>query len=647
MKYEDILNKVLILSLSEAKDKGFSKENLENQGKKLFEDFLQNGYIRQTPSEMLSIPMYAFAYFLKLMYEKKGNVSSPVANEKDGNWLSEKSIAFVNVRATGSKDQTHGDFITSTRVIPTLRVDGIHLSPFFDHAFNILYAIDCLWVISDDFINKFYSSLIPAKEQIKFFIDTAHLLGKVVGFDLEYHTSQFSRIALEYPEFYRWIKLQRYEDGTVRLADNLTQREQLSKEYQSKIHSEVREVVKSVLKKNNLKSFGKGNVLSIRTAHLEAIQMLIEKGLWTIPTHTWNGVGLPEFSHYVEDRKYPEFRYINAKGEDHRGHAFGLLSPFKFYDNLPINSIPTPENIPQLDRKVLNFFAKIPINIIRRYGFDFIRWDYTDHVFDSILNGDYNIPISDRITPYIIKYVIRKVRKKYPYIGMFFERMGDDFVNYYKVGADLILGGDIWYDMSKDYIKQVLKLSIKLHKFNTKRERKINVCYAVDTHDTENPVINRNPLVRGGDKELLLRFFLSRFASAGKGHRPKYECIGTNEGTIGLFKANIAPITLEWKNNKYVNETYHNIEDTYEEFKKIITSGEIKLIRSKRNIVFWKITSNEKSFYCIVNLSSRKVRFRAPEKLSYIIKPYTRDRAQYDNFVEIASFEPVIGVVAT
>ncbi len=643
MLYRDILDRILILSLSEAQDKGFSREEMELNARNMFDEFTRRGYIRKTPSEMLDIPMYSFAYFLKLLYDVKGEPISPIKQYSDSSWMMDTSICFINVRATASVSQVHGDFINAVKVLPSLRVNGIHLAPFFDHAFNVLYALDCLWIISDDFINKFYLSLISAYDQLRFFVKTCHLLGKVVGFDFEPHTSQFSRVVLEYPEFFRWIKLSKYDDGVVRLADNLSQEEQLKPEYQSKIHKEVKEIVREKLLKYGLKSFTRGDILTIRTAHLESIYELIERGIWTIPSHTWNGVGLPEFHYYVSDKNYPEFKYININGQDHRDHAFGLLTPYKFYDNLKVNSL--PEVPPKLDRKVLNFFSNIPLRMIEKFGFDFVRWDYTDHVFDSILNNDYNYPISDRITPYVVKYTVSKIRRKFPNVGMFFERMGYDFKNYYKVGADLLLGGDIWFDISKNYLKNVLNVSKSLHKFNEKRKRKISISYAVDTHDTGNPVINRTPLVIEGEKGLLLRFFLSRFASAGEGIRPKYECIGINEGTIGLYEANISRKTLKWKNNKSINETYHNIEDVFSELKEEIRKSKVSKVRSKGKVIFWQIEGDSKDIWCFVNLSSRKVKFRIPFNVNFIVRVYKNQRIEPRDVISIESYEPIIAIV--
>lgn len=644
MEYGEILDRVLILALSEGEDKGFDKSWMERVGEELYREYKKYGYFRKTSFEILDIPMYSFAYFLKMLYEEIGNVDSPIKGFSDSSWMRDTSLSFVNVRAV-TKDTLHGDFINAVRILPTIRVDGIHLSPFFDHSLHILYAIDCLWVISDDFINKFYLSFVPAKEQLRFFIQTAHLLGKVVGFDLESHTSQFSRIALAYPEYFRWIKLEKI-NGEFKLADNLTQNEQLRSEYQKEIHAQIKEIVKEKLKKYKLRSFLKGDVSAIRTAHLEVIHALIENGIWTIPSHTWNGVGIPEYSHYVYEKNYPEFRYVNMKGEDHRDHAFGIVTPYKFYDNLEINDYPKEDNLPTLDRKVLNFFSNIPVMMIKKYGFDFIRWDYTDHVFDSIYKGNFNIPISDRVTPYVIRYTINKVRRKYPNVGMFFERMGTDFKDYYKVGADLLLGDDIWFDISKDYVRKTVKLSIELARFNAKRSRKISVCYAVDTHDTGNPLIDRTPIVKEGKGGVVLRYFLSRFGSAGEGIRPKYECVGTNEGTTGLYESNIFIKPLSWKNDKVLNSIYHNIEDTYIKFREILVNGNIEWVRSRRKIVYWRITSKESSIVCVVNTSKRKVKFDLDIRFDYAFDPYAHSQVDLKKGDMLEKFSSVILVLS-
>ncbi len=605
MKYSQILERLLIVTLPECIDKGYEKDFMELISEKLYEEYSLNGYIRKTPSEMLHIPTYSYILFLKKLLENKGNTLQLTKGRKEWEKL---SYCFINIRAT-SVTPFHGDFINAAKVLPALRVEGIHVSPFFDHALGILYAIESIDFVSPDFINQFYQSVgISPDDQVKFFIDTCHLLGKVVGFDLEPHTSQFSTIAIEKPEFFRWIKLKRYEDGVVRLDDNLTQEQQLHREYQAKIHDIIREVRRDVLKEFNLKSLRDGDQYLVKSAHLKIIQKLIELGIWSIPNHTWKGIGLPEFSHFVEEGSYPEFRYISKTGENHREHAFGVLTPYKFYDKLPINTFPPKDNKPVLDKNVLKFFSSIFLEIKKRFDFDFIRWDYTDHVFDSIFDEDYNFPISDRLTPYVIKYSVRRIRKKYPEVGMMFERMGKDIGNYYKIEADLILGDDIWHDLTPEYVKDTVLLSKRISKFNKRRKRKISILYAVDTHDTENPVINRNSLKNEGVEGLMIRYFISRFGNAGLGKRPKYECIGTQEGTIGLFEANIKNIPLKWKNNKHINEMYHNLEDLYQKLKDFLENGEIDFVRKRNKIVYWCIKHTDKEILAIINLGKRKTK---------------------------------------
>jgi hypothetical protein len=641
MDYKSYLSKLKVLSLAESQDKGFSEDELNGIARKLYDEYTTLGYIRETPSKMVELPTYSFILFLEMLASHKGwNIESPVQNKNNTSWITKSSISFMNVRAVGSKDRKHGDFVNATKVLPCFRVEAIHLSPFFDHALGVLYAPEDLSTISDDFVNEYYSIALSPKDQLKFFIKTCHLLGKVVGFDLLSNTAQFSRIALTYPEYFRWLKFEKV-NGEVRLADGKTQEEQLKPEYQKKIHEQVRQIVKSVLKKYGLKSLLDSRTETIRTAHLEIIHNMIENFIWTIPSHTWNGVGLPEFSHYVADKNYPEFRYINMKGEDHRDHAFGMLTPYKFYDNLPINSFPKDDNLPILDRKVLRFFSSIFLNIRKEYEFDFIRWDYTDHVFDSVYKNNPNIPVSDRITPFVIKKTIQRVQKKYLNVGMFFERMGTDIKNYYKVFADVLLGDDIWFDLSKKYVLKTLKLSKYIQKFNSKRNRKITVAYAIDTHDTGNPLINRTPLIREGEEGVILRMFLSRFGSAGDGFRPKYECIGTQDGSLGLFEANISTKILDWADNRRINNAYHNIEDVFESNKNLILNGTIEFIKSKGKVVYWKISDSRESIVCVVNTSKRKIYFRLPDELKNFnraINPFTKVESEITDIMEIGKF---------
>ncbi len=645
MDYKDYLSKLKVLALAESQDNGFSYKELDEIAQRLYDEYMTLGYVRETPSKMVELPTYSFVLFLEMLASRKGwNVESPVKSESSTNWITKFSISFMNVRAVGSKNRKHGDFINATKVLPCLRVDAIHLSPFFDHALGVLYAAEDFSTISDEFVNEYYSIAVSPKDQLRFFIKTCHLFGKVVGFDLLSNTAQFSRIALTYPEYFRWLKFEKV-GGEVRLADGKTQEEQLRPEYQKKIHEQVRHIVRSVLKKYGLKSFWEGRIEVIRTAHLEIIHNMIENFIWTIPSHTWNGVGLPEFSYYVIDKNYPEFRYINMKGEDHRDHAFGMLTPYKFYDNLPINSFPKDDNLPTLDKKVLRFFSSIFLNVRKEYEFDFIRWDYTDHVFDSIYKDDPNIPVSDRITPFVIKKTIQRIHRRYPNVGMFFERMGTDIKNYYKVYADVLLGDDIWFDLDKKYVLRTLRLSRYIQKFNSRKIRKITIAYAIDTHDTANPLINRTPLIREREEGVMLRMFLSRFGSAGEGFRPKYECIGTQDGSLGLFEANVSTKILNWADNRRINNAYHNIEDVFESHKNLILSGEIEFIKSKGKVVYWKISNDRESIVCLVNTGRRRIYFRLPDELkgfNKVIDPFMKVESEVHDILKVGKFGALI-----
>jgi len=169
MDYKSYLSKLKVSSLAESQDKGFSEKELNDISQKLYNDYLTLGYIRETPSKMIELPNYSFILFLEMLANHKDwNIESPVQNENNTSWITKSSISFMNVRAVGSKDRKHGDFINATKVLPCLRVEAIHLSPFFDHSLGVLYAPEDLSTISDDFVNEYYSVALSPKDQLKF-----------------------------------------------------------------------------------------------------------------------------------------------------------------------------------------------------------------------------------------------------------------------------------------------------------------------------------------------------------------------------------------------------------------------------------------------------------------------------------------------
>jgi hypothetical protein len=109
----------------------------------------------------------------------------------------------MNVRALGKEQDITGNFLDAMKLIPVLRANSIHLAPFFDCALTNLYAVDSLRIITKDVLSsELLDGGIEPDEQLMLLIDAIHILNKTAGFDLEPHTSQFSRIVLENPQHF-------------------------------------------------------------------------------------------------------------------------------------------------------------------------------------------------------------------------------------------------------------------------------------------------------------------------------------------------------------------------------------------------------------------------------------------------------------
>lgn len=600
---------------------------LVDNGKKLLDEYKSNGYIKKLPLELLKSDSYTFIPLIEYLLDKnKGVVSSPVSSQPNSNWMTKSDFCFINVRGVGIKRDNTGNFIDAVKLLPSLRVNAIHLAPFFESALGIIYAVDSLSVINSDCINEEYLKLgMSGEEQLKFFVDFAHLLSMTVGFDLEPHTSQFSRVVLENPHLFRWLQFDK-DRKLLDKEDNL-----LKEESQNKICGEVTEIVKTILKESNLLSLSeRGKDNEIKIAHQKIVAKLIESGYWTIPSHTWKGAGIPQFKEYNKNDNYPIFKYLSWDNEDHFAHSFGVLTPFKFYDNIPINKLPTKDKPPVLNKKTLNYFINIFPKLQKKYNFDFVRFDFVDHIFDSIVTS--KISYSDKLTPYILKKCIAKARSgNKRYIGAMAERMGTDLKNYQKVGFDLILGSDILNRFDKNFIKEVIKTNNIIKKANLSKENKSSIIFAVDTHDTGHSGFNCIPMLLYGIKGVALRHFVSRFCQDYDVDRPKYEVIGNQDGTIGLYEANNKEVSIEWQSDSTMLTIYHNIEDTYKEYKKMLKSA--KIISStnyKQKVLTWILEGREWRIVCGMNISQSdavkniKLNVVNDYKKMRLIDPYTK-----------------------
>lgn len=624
------------IAVSIALDNNRNLNELEKRGRKILADYKEKGFVKTMPLDALTTDAYAYLPLVRWLLRDSCSlkrVKSPVEEMKDSGWMADSSFCFVNVRACGVKPGVTGNLIDAMKLLPTLRTTSIHLAPFFECALQNVYGVDSVTTLNEDIVHKeFLARGMSAGDQMKLFVDVAHLLGKTVGFDLEPHASQYARTVIEHPSLFRWIKLK--SGANRKLAWNMTQSQMLEPSVQEQIYGEVAAIRDKILSRRGLASLEEaGKEPAAKRAHREIIGEMIRAGLWTVPSHTWKGAGLPEYSHYVrgKDCEYPEFKYLSTDGEDHREHAFGTLTPFRFYDGLPINHVPAKDNPPEPNEITIRFFTKIFPALYERFRFDYIRFDYVDHVFDSVTGRKGKDPVSDRPTPYVLEKAISEGRKHgRDYVGAMAERMGTDIGDYSSIGFDLVLGTDVLAPIDNSLAVNAVGLCRKLDEFNSERGRKVSVQFAVDSHDTGHPLFNCTPMLKYGAKGVALRLVVARFCGAGKGMRPKYEVIGNQDGTTGLYHANINAVPVEWKSDETMFGYYHAVEDTFVSLQSRIRKGRTAdLVEFDDHTVYWRIEGKNYRIIPVVNTSTELPAKNVlldtldPSQTAFVIDPYT------------------------
>lgn len=568
----------------------------------LYAEYSSGGYLRRTPSDLLKVSDAAIAVFYeKISHDPK---QYPSQNKSDSAWMAQSDFCFMNIRACGT-GSAYGNFISAAKILPGLRVDAIHLGPFTEYTFHIIYVPVSLKKISSLMTHTYLEQKgFSAEMQLRAFVSAAHLLGKSVGFDIEPHMAQFSITGLEQPELFRWIKL----DEKRGLATG-SMKEMLGASMQWAVSAEVKAIVKKSCAEESLSSLDHAEndspELTERKMNcfFRTTKELIESGYWSIPSQVWNCEGVPDFAGYDFENGYAKFGYACRDGIDRSPWAHHVLAPFAFYHNMLPNKSPDGGGIVH-NEKAVEFFSHIFDYWRDGFGFDFVRYDSADHIFDSTLMGSHNIPASDRATPEILQRAVSSAKSNNcVHVGSLAERMGTEIEEYAAIGFDLILGSDMLRRIDRPLIEDSFMMYDRLKRLNSGRTVPSSVCFAVDTHDTGDPNIWKRPLVEiMGYERMALRLFVSRFISAGTTRRPKYECMGIQDLSFGLYDSNVNDINLVWQSNAAFNNLYHMIEDIYDEYRDFLSRADIISYEVNNDHAWWIIRSGDELLIPVCSL---------------------------------------------
>lgn len=569
----------------------------------LLAEYQKKGYLSKTQRELLLLPDAVIAVFYDRLMDGKVPVS-PVSDKVDSGWMAETDFCFINVRATGvdqaGKETEFGNFIQAAKLLPGIRATGIHLGPFLDYDFGTIYAVKSLKTIAPQVVHKgLFDQGLMASRQLDAFVQAAHVLGKAVGFDLEPHTAQYSIPALEVPEAFRWIRL--FGNDRNWLDYYLQPDTVYNRENQERFAAEIRTLISGFLKSKSLHTFDEEDsdtsetLAKKRQAFADAVQLMIKEGYWTVPVHSWDSEGLPRFSGYNSQDNYPLFTYLNRQHRDSSAYAYHIVTPFMFYQNVPLQGTVIRQK-PELNHAGLDLFCSA-FNYWRdKHHFDFVRHDSVDHVFDSIFDGDGSWPLSDRPTPYILSEFIRRSKLPgKPYIGHLAERMGNEVEDYQSIGYDVLLGSDMMEVLGQPHMEKSFRLQGQLDQLNQRRKSAFAISYALDTHDTGNPFMWGQSLVeKEGPEGMKTRYFLSRFLGWGRGRRPKYEVMGLADLSFGLFPANVTEKNLTWTGDTDFTKFYHQVEDFYQSLRDDLSKSSLCECYAGVNYAWWMLTAPDK-----------------------------------------------------
>ena len=549
-------------------------------------EYLLKGYVsKYTFKDFLKMDESIFVnLFTELYYLKLKNNKYPrwiLEKENNPDWMKKRDYIFFNIRGVSLETENTGDIISAASLLLLIRATGIHLAPFFECSEGIIYCQKSFYDINSEIVNKKYLDAgVSKEEQMKFFIDCAHLLNKVVGFDVAPHTGYNSILRLERPELFRWIKVNM---KTYELSDGKKSDGQYEDEYQKQCQKEIEEIVLKC--KGNNKSYDEINCI------------VANKGYFTVPPHTWNGVSVPEFKRFSNGIKRPVWEYKDRFSMDAGEHAISLHANFYVHKNMKANKV-LKGSYPR-NEDFFEFYIEYIKENIEKYKFDYIRFDYVDHIFDNVKYDDKTeIPLNEMLTPNDMKYIVSEVRKKYKGLGVQADHIGEDVNNYEKAGVNLIISDVVKSNYLTD-VKEVAKYAEKTNNSDC------SAMWGIDTQDMAHPLFcGKEVALREGCAGMLIRFFMSRFINVGLNRRPVYSVIGNQDMSYGIHRVNNRPESLSWKDNKDFQNIYHKIEDIYENEKDDLNEAKIVTFIESTSRAIYLIESKNKKYICVIPLLS-------------------------------------------
>ncbi len=433
------------------------------KSRSLFIAFEKNGYL---VSGDLSLQVHSKAVLIDFFYRLSliRSSESPIRRKKKATWIHERDFCFFNHRDL--KDLNDFPLFAQLAEFPCIRTSALILAPFTSNRKKELNTVDSHSLISGEFCDgELLSHNISIEEQFHLLIEAVHLLGKCIGYSLDYRVDRFAVVVLRRPDLFRWIDV----NSTIPYSD------MLEESNQRVIVSKINELIGASLR--NLKTRpDDDNYNDMR-------KKLMEFGYWTVPSCRDNTDQLPFFE-VDESSSFPLFR----GGDDN-------LTSFKF-----LLSDKRSLYIPALD-----YYSSLYIKWRDSFSFDFIKFQGIDYADDEKMKS------ADSPSLDMIRKVIKKTMGKISHTGIVGSLCSNP-ENLQAAGFNSVFYSDSSFSVDHGFMERNFNLNTYLKDINRKKKKQLSILLH-SGYQTEN--INR-------------RLFISRFLSCHDGYRPKYEIWSEN-----------------------------------------------------------------------------------------------------------------------
>lgn len=575
--------------------------------------------VERTQSSLLRLSDAAAALFYARL-ERERSPRRTCRDEPDSSWMLRSDFCYLSARAC-AHDGRPGSFLQAAKLLPAIASSAIHLAPFHPVHFEVAYAPEDQLTVDPSLADPALAAAgIGAEDQLRAFTLACRLLGKAAGFDLLPHLAQFGREVLEDPAAFRWIHL----DHSRRGLFNTDADRPYGRDDRLWISGKVRGLVAAVKADYCLATLlreegdGPEAASAKDRAYFACIRQCIDRGLWPVLSHAWNGAGVPAFLRYEHGGDFPVFAYRDASGADVGADSYGVVTPYAFYDGLPPNAAPDEAEPPVLNEGAVEFWASIFPRWRDEFGFDFVRFDSLDHVLDSVSDDAARLPLADRPTPEVLSAALAAARSGgAAATGALAERLGTEFGEYADMGFDLVLGSDWLRRVDAPLLRDTFSLYDRLSaRAADSTRRPASVCFAVDCHDAGDSRFWGSSLSKVmGPERMSLRHMVARFCSVGPVRRPLYETMGFQDLSSGLYAATISVRGLDWSDDRAAAARYASIERCWASLRRFLETAAIVDRRVEDRYAWWLVAPAARTRLALVACSLETADGLAPGRL--------------------------------